>query len=147
VAVVIRWFVPIKPFPPTSVALGVFTLQQIAVPTLSLAYVCAVILLTRDDGWRSRLAPFGAVGRTALSNYLLQSIVATLLFYSYGLGLYGRFGPAALLVPTVAIYALGVVVSGWWLERYRFGPAEWLWRSLTYRHRQPLRRSRAALRP
>jgi uncharacterized protein len=143
-AVAIRWFVPIKPFPPTSEALAVFTLQQMAVPALSLAYIIAVILLARDDDWRSRLAPFGAVGRTALSNYLLQSILATLLFYSYGLGLYGRYGPTALLAPTVGIYAVGVVVSRWWLARYRFGPAEWVWRSLTYRQRPPFRRRNAA---
>jgi uncharacterized protein len=111
----------------------------LCVPMLSLGYVCAVIVLCQDAEWHRRLAPFAAVGRTALSNYLLQSIVCTLLFYSYGLGLFGTMGPALLLIPTLLVYAAQPVVSLWWLKRFRFGPAEWLWRSLTYRHMQSMR--------
>lgn len=81
-----------------------------------------------------------AIGRTALSNYLLQSIVGTLIFYSYGLGLFGRVGLAVLLIPTIVIYVIQTVLSQWWLQRYRYGPAEWLWRSATYGRRLPLAR-------
>jgi uncharacterized protein len=81
---------------------------------------------------RAKLRSFGAIGRTALTNYLLQSVVCSLIFYSYGLRLLGDVGPAILLPMTVAIYAIQLVISRWWLERFRFGPVEWVWRRLTY---------------
>lgn len=142
-AVGIRWFVPINPMAPTPAAWVVFVIQQIGVPALSLGYITGVLLLLRDARWHARLAPFAAVGRTALSNYLFQSVAGTLLFYSYGLGLFGQVGPALLLVPTVFIFALETMLSVWWLERYRFGPVEWLWRSATYLRWQPMRRNRS----
>jgi uncharacterized protein len=78
------------------------------------------------------LLPFAAVGRTALTNYLMQSVICTLFFYHYTTGLYGRIGPALGLVPTMVLYAAQVAISNWWLGRYRFGPMEWLWRGMTY---------------
>lgn len=77
----------------------------------------------------------------ALSNYLGQSIICTLIFYGYGLGLFGQMGKAAGLVLAVAIYAVQVIVSVWWMARFQFGPAEWLWRTLTYMKRQPMRQA------
>jgi uncharacterized protein len=68
----------------------------------------------------------------ALTNYLMQSVLCTLFFYHYTTGLYGRIGPAVGLIPTVILYGTQVVFSNWWLERYRFGPMEWLWRGMTY---------------
>jgi len=85
----------------------------------------------REDS-RKRLTPFAAVGRMALTDYLMQSVVCTLFFYHYTTGLYGGVGPVWGLVVTVILYSLQVVFSNWWLERYRFGPMEWLWRGLTY---------------
>jgi uncharacterized protein len=108
-------------------------------PALAAAYCIGAILLFQAPGWRARLEPLAAVGRTALSNYLLQSVICTSIFYSYGLGLYGRVGPAAGLALTVGIFALQVPLSVWWLRRFRFGPVEWVWRSLTYGRVQPLR--------
>ena len=75
----------------------------------------------------------------ALSNYLLQSLVCTTIFYSYGLGLYGSVGRTAGVGLAVAIYAAQLPFSVWWLKHFRFGPAEWLWRTLTYGKRQPMR--------
>jgi uncharacterized protein len=89
-------------------------------------------LLYLRPGWRQVLLPFAAVGRTALTNYLMQSVICTLFFYHYTTGLYGRIGPAFGLVPTVVLYAAQVAISNWWLGRYRFGPMEWLWRGMTY---------------
>jgi uncharacterized protein len=108
-------------------------------PAMACAYSVGLILLFEVPAWRARLTPLAAVGRTALSNYLLQSVVCTTIFYSYGLGLYGQVGPAAGLGLSVLIYAGQVAASVWWLGRFRFGPVEWLWRSLTYGRRQPLR--------
>lgn len=129
---------PQMPGTPLAAALGL--LGAIAVPALSLGYLCLVIVLCQSEAWHARLRRFGAIGRTALSNYLLQSIVGTLIFYSYGLGLFGSVGPAVLLIPTIVIYAIQVVISQWWLQRYRYGPAEWLWRSATYGRWLPLAR-------
>jgi uncharacterized protein len=109
-------------------------------PALAMAYAAGLILLLHHKpAWRRRLAPLGAAGRMALTNYLLQSILATGVLYSYGLGLYG-IGPAAALLLAVAIYVVNVLLSVWWLRHFQFGPAEWLWRSLTYLRPQPFRR-------
>jgi uncharacterized protein len=115
-------------------------LAMAAVPFLSFAYVGVVVLACRSDRLRARLRPFAAVGRTALTNYLLQSVIGTAIFYSYGLRLFGRFGAAWLLALTVVIFAAQVAGSSWWLGRFRFGPAEWLWRTLAYGGLQPMRR-------
>jgi uncharacterized protein len=130
------------PFEPSLVTLTVWLVGSAAVPALSLAYAALVILLFQQPRWRRRLLPFAAVGRMALTNYLAQSVLATMLFYSFGLGLFGQVGPLLGLVPTLAIYALQVVFSEWWLRRFRFGPLEWLWRSATYGAWQPLRAGR-----
>jgi uncharacterized protein len=80
----------------------------------------------------------------ALSNYLLQSLVCTFIFYGYGLGLFGRVGAAVGLALTIVIYACQLPLSVWWLRRFQYGPAEWLWRSLTYGQAQPMRRAKPA---
>ena len=66
-----------------------------------------------------------------------------MLFYGYGLGLYGQVGAAQGVLLTVLIFALQVAWSSWWLRRFQFGPAEWLWRTLTYGRAQPMRRRSA----
>ena len=111
----------------------------VAGPVLSAAYVAMIILLVQNKVWRGRLLPLAALGRMALTNYLLQSLICTTIFYSYGLGLFGTVGPARGALLTIAIYAVQVPLSIWWLRRFRFGPVEWLWRSLTYRGVQPMR--------
>ena len=75
----------------------------------------------------------------ALTNYLAHSIVMTFIANGYGLGFYGRVSPAVGLLLTFVLYGLQIPLSGWWLRRFRFGPVEWLWRSLTYRRLQPMR--------
>jgi uncharacterized protein len=105
---------------------------SIGVPAGSLFYASTLALLWQSDAWRRRLAPFGAVGRTALTNYLLQSVVCTTLFYSWGGALYGTVSPLTGLVITLPIYAAQVVLSVLYLKRFRTGPMEWLWRRLTY---------------
>lgn len=104
----------------------------IGVPAGSLFYASTLALLWQSPVWRRRLAPFGAVGRTALTNYLLQSVVCTTLFYSWGGALYGTVGPLAGLAITLPIYAAQVVLSVLYMKRFRTGPMESLWRRLTY---------------
>jgi uncharacterized protein len=121
-----------NPMIPSPLSLGIGVIQSAAVPALSLFYVLVLALLFQDRAWQGLLRPFGAVGRTALSNYLLQSIVCTAIFCSWGLGLYGKVDPLTGLVLGVVIYALQVPLSVWWLRRHAFGPMEWVWRRLTY---------------
>jgi uncharacterized protein len=99
------------------------------------------MLLIKTGFVQGLLQRFAAVGRMALTNYLMHSIVLTTVFYGYGLALYGsipRFGQMSFVA---AVIGLQLVLSPWWLARYQFGPAEWLWRSLTYWKRQPMARS------
>ena len=77
----------------------------------------------------------------AFTNYLMQSVVFGWLFYGYGLGLFGKIGVAAALAVGTGIYILQVAFSAYWLQRYLYGPVEWLWRSAMYGTRQPLRRA------
>lgn len=114
-------------------------ISAVGVPFLSLFYGCGLALLVQNRQWHERLRPFAAVGRTALTNYLLQTLICTTTYYSYGLGLYGRVGPLLGLAPTFVIYALLVWLSNWWAQRYAFGPLEWVWRSGTYLQAPQLR--------
>jgi uncharacterized protein len=113
-------------------------------PFLTAVYAIALATLWRDGRWRARLAPLAPVGRMALTNYLLQSATGAFLFTGYGLALYGRVGAALGLALSLAIFAAQVPLSAWWLRRFRFGPAEWVLRSLTYGRRQPFRIRAAA---
>ncbi len=129
---------------PTSVTQNVGRLcLVVAAPAMMLFYASTIILLTQRETWRRRLAPLAAVGRTALSNYLLQSLICTTIFYSYGLALFGKVRPFLGLLLTIAIVLIQIPLSTWWLRRFQFGPVEWLWRSLTYWQRQPMRVSGA----
>jgi uncharacterized protein len=104
-----------------------------------LSYAAAITLLVQREGWKKRLAPLAAVGRLALSNYLFQTLVAVLIFYSYGFGLWGKVGPLGGAVMALLIFPFQILLSLWWLRHFRFGPAEWFWRSLTYGKLQPMR--------
>ena len=105
--------------------------QAAGVP-LAQSYIAALTLLLQNEVWLARLRPLAAVGRMALSNYLLQSLIATTLFYGYGFGLFGQVGPALGLLTTIAIFTAQIPISVWWMGRFQFGPVEWLWRALTY---------------
>ncbi|MBN1311188.1 MAG: DUF418 domain-containing protein [Anaerolineae bacterium] len=111
----------------------------VGAPALCLFYAAAIILLVQNPIWLRRLRPLAAVGRLSLSNYLFQTAVCTTIFYSYGLGLYGKIGPALGAVLAVVIYLVQIPLSVLWVRYFRFGPFEWLWRSLTYGHWQPMR--------
>lgn len=106
---------------------------------LALAYA-GILILAWDGPARPLLEPLAPVGRMALTNYLAHSVVFALLFNGYGAGLYGSVSPLAGLGMAAGVFALQIPLSRLWLDRFRFGPAEWLWRSLTYRRLQPMRR-------
>jgi uncharacterized protein len=98
----------------------------------------ALLLLARYPRWLARLRPVGLAGRMALTNYLMQITVLDLLFSGYALHLpyiRPRYGPLAALL----LFGVQVLISAAWVKHYRFGPAEWVWRSMTYGQFQPMK--------
>jgi uncharacterized protein len=110
----------------------------IGMPTLGLGYVAAVTLIVGNDKWRSRLRVFAPIGRMALTNFLFTKLVATFISFQWGLGLYGKVFPTAGLLIVVALLPVLMLASRWWLNRFAFGPFEWLWRSWTYGRFPPM---------
>lgn len=115
-------------------------LEHAAPLVLGLGYMAGFVLLFGRRLWCRGLQLLVPVGRMALSNYLAQTLVGVGVFYGVGLGLGPRYGLVGVAVAWVVVFAAQIAVSHWWLARFRFGPAEWLWRSATYGRRQPLRR-------
>ena len=109
-----------------------FAVNSLAVPALSVAYLATVARLGAGGVWRERLHWFAPVGRMALTNYLMQTVVCTLIFYGYGLGWFGKVGPVAGLGLALVIYGGQMGLSRWWLGRWAQGPAEAAWRWVTY---------------
>ncbi|TGB05255.1 DUF418 domain-containing protein [Halobacillus salinus] len=103
-------------------------------------YVLSITLLFRTKTGERIVHPLTWVGRMSLSNYIFQSLVSFILFYSVGFGLYGHVPPLGSFLLVVGVFVLQVVASRAWLKKYRYGPLEWLWRSLTYGKKQPLKR-------
>jgi len=85
------------------------------------------------------LGLLGPLGRMAFSNYLAQSVVFGWIFFGYGLGMFGRLSSSQAMLLGLAVYVIQVLISLWWLKQFRFGPMEWLWRTLMYGVRQPWR--------
>ena len=107
---------------------------------VSLGYVGVVMLVCQTAALRTVTRPFAAVGQMALTNYLLHTIICTTIFYGHGLGYYGSVDRLGQLGIVVGVWVVQLIASPLWLRRYRFGPAEWMWRSLTYGTRPPLGR-------
>ncbi|MBA2874858.1 uncharacterized protein HNR31_001629 [Anoxybacillus caldiproteolyticus] len=106
---------------------------------LALFYAAAIVLLFQRERWRKVLLPFAAVGRMSLTNYLFQSVVCTMLFYHYGFALYGSVRPFYGELIAIVIYVVQVIASQRWLQSFRMGPFEWVWRTITYGKKQPLK--------
>ena len=83
---------------------------------------------------------FYELGRMGLTAYLMQAMVGTSLLFSFGLDLLGEYGASVWVLLSLIVFALQVLFSKWWLTRFQYGPVEWLWRSLTYFKRQPLKK-------
>jgi uncharacterized protein len=107
---------------------------------VALGWVGLVMLAVRREWWDGLRARFAAVGRMAFTNYIAQSVICTWIFYGHGLGLFGRVDRVGQVGIMLAVWAVMLAVSPLWLRRFRFGPLEWLWRSLVYLRLQPMRR-------
>ncbi|MEP7330179.1 MAG: DUF418 domain-containing protein [Betaproteobacteria bacterium] len=96
-------------------------------------YVLTIVRLAQLSSWQHRLAPIAATGKAPLTNYLMQTLIATTIFSGWGLGWWGTVGPALQLVIAFAIYfVIQVPLSVWWFKHHRYGPLEYAWRVLTY---------------
>ena len=111
-------------------------------PVMVFAYAALIILLSRNGG--ALVDRIAATGRAAFTNYLGTSLLMTTLFYGYAVGRYGTMSRIELWIPVVAMWALMLLWSKPWLERFRYGPFEWLWRSLARWQFQPMRREASA---
>jgi uncharacterized protein len=105
---------------------------------LAAGYASGIVGLTSVPAGQRMLAWAAPVGRMAFTNYLGQSLILGWIFYGYGFGLFGKLSVSAAFTVGVVIYAMQAAVSAWWLGRYRYGPVEWLWRSLMYGSWQPM---------
>ncbi len=120
-------------------------LVMVGGPLLSIGYLGVITLIVRSGAARAATDAIAKVGRMALTNYLMQTVISTGIFYWWGLGLFGETTKTERVGIVLGIYAAQVVFSVAWLRFFRFGPMEWVWRSLTYLRPQPmLRRAGAA---
>lgn len=108
---------------------------------MGLSYAGGVALLcAKKKEGSNGIRPLAAVGRTALTNYVGQSVVCGALFYGWGLGWFGQLGRAQALLLTLPIFGLQLLLSSLWLRHFHFGPLEWVWKTLTYGRPQPMKR-------
>jgi len=114
-------------------------LIEMGMLALSIFYLCVLVLWYQAPSGKRVLSSLAPLGRMALTNYLMHSVIFIAIFYGIGFGMLGKVGHAESLLIAIAIFSVQIFFSAWWLKRFRFGPMEWLWRSLTYSKWQPMR--------
>jgi len=136
------WFFDISLPDTSSVASSLsWVIMELSLFALSMAYLAGLVILYQKPQWRKRLEFLAPVGRMALTNYLLQSGIIVFLFYGVGFNLLGKVGASFCVILSIAVFGCQMVISRWWLQRFRFGPMEWVWRCLTYGKKQPFRQA------
>ena len=105
---------------------------------MSLGYIGLVMMVAQSDKWLSLKTRLARVGQMALTNYISQSVISVIIFFGIGFGLFGQVERWGQLLIVFGIWTVQLQWSAQWLGRYRFGPLEWLWRSLTYGKKQLL---------
>ena len=113
---------------------------------MTLGHIGLIALLCRAPALSGITRTFAAAGQMALTNYLAQSVICLFIFTGAGLALYGELQRHELYYVVAAIWIVQLIWSPLWLKAFRFGPAEWPWRSLTYWRRQPMRRRLSLIR-
>lgn len=117
----------------------VFSMAHPSRLALAIGHIGLVMLLIRSGFFGWLISSFAAVGRMALTNYLMQSIICAFIFYGIGFGLYGTLERFELYYIMAGIWLFQILFSLLWMKMYRYGPFEWVWRSLTYNKRQTMR--------
>jgi uncharacterized protein len=126
---------------PNSIGIFHTIFYATSVVPLSLAYVSVVCLRWINKKGNSKLKFLAPLGRMALTNYLMQTILAITIYYGIGFGLGGNIGPALFVPIGLAVYAFQILYSNIWFKYFNYGPLEWIWRQLTYWKRLPLRKT------
>ena len=127
-----------SPFDPSMLSTLVSFSYGLARAGMMLFYVTTLVRLSLDRGAQSPLNWLAYAGRMPLSNYLLQSVIGTFVFYAWGLGFWGKVEPMAQFLLAIVIFVgIQLPLSRWWLTRHTYGPMEYLWRTLTYGRAQP----------
>ncbi|MBD0369810.1 MAG: DUF418 domain-containing protein [Pyrinomonadaceae bacterium] len=127
------------PLPPSPAGIAGVVAYAFGVPALALFIVALVAVLWQRAMWRRLLSLLAPVGRMALTNYLLQTIICVSIFYGFGFGQFGRFGAGVSTLIALAIFLFQIFMSALWLKYFSYGPMEWIWRQLTYGKRLSLR--------
>ncbi len=112
---------------------------------MALGFVSGIALLAEKENWKKRLSIPATIGRLGLTNYIFHAVAYVLILnkFAFSLGLYGQIGPLYRLLFAIVAYMLMYIFSRWWLKHFKYGPFEWLWRSLTYLKFQPMRLKQA----
>jgi uncharacterized protein len=131
--------------PPTPAGIAGVISYAFGVPALALFFIALVATLWQKAAWRRMLASLAPVGRMALTNYLLQTVICLIIFYGYGFKQFGKVGATAATLIALSIFLFQIFLSALWLKFFAYGPMEWIWRQLTYRQRLSLRRERQSI--
>lgn len=115
--------------------------NHIATPFVASGYLALVMLWSRSGFLADLHGRLAAVGRMALTNYIGQSLIATFIFYGFGLGLFGAVSRVQLWLIVLLIWGGQTFFSTWWLRHFRYGPLEWVWRCLSYWRWQPIHKN------
>ncbi len=126
-------------FPPSPAGIVGVISYAFGVPALVLFLIAFIATLWQKATWRRMLHWLAPVGRMALTNYLLQTLICVFIFYGYGFGYFGKVGATTATLIALAIFVLQILLSALWLKYFSYGPMEWIWRQLTYRKRLSLR--------
>ncbi len=133
------WYYYRSGFNPVEGAMAIDATYDLGRLSVALGHTGLLVLLVKKGWLRALTARLAAVGRMALTNYLATSVICTTIFNGYGFGLFAKLQRYQLLYVVFAVWALLLIVSPIWLRHFRYGPMEWVWRSLTYWQRQPMR--------
>ena len=117
---------------PNPIGLGHTFFYAFSVVPLCLAYTSVICLRWVKKNGNSKLNVLAAIGRMALTNYLMQTIIGITLYYGVGLGFGGNIGPAVFFPIGLCVYVLQIIYSNIWFKYFNYGPLEWIWRMLTY---------------
>ncbi len=124
---------------PATVGLAGYDLINVAMTLIYIVLFVMVFRKSNSEKWLLKLAPFG---RMALTNYVTQSLIGTLIFYGWGFGFLGSIQSRYTFLLAIGIIVIQIIASKWWLNHFRYGPLEWVWRSLTFWKWFPMRREK-----
>ncbi|MFC5046497.1 DUF418 domain-containing protein [Aquimarina hainanensis] len=121
---------------------SVYILFYISSMVMAYTYICILILCIQSSLFKKARKGLSNLGRMAFTNYILQNVICSLLFYGYGLGYYGKVDRVFLLYTVLVIWGVQLLYTTIWLHFFRYGPLEWLWKSLTYGKKLPFKKGK-----